>query len=499
MREVRNPPSEPDSVDYDLTPTMERFFQSQALVRCIMGPYGSGKTVCCLMRIVALARTQEPDKNGIRPTKTLVTRNTYNDLLRTTVETFKDWFCLNGLYTLKGSQNPEAHAYYPLDDGTYVDHTIIFMPLKADDDVGKTKSFEFTNAFINEGSEMHKKFISAIISRLGRFPPEKRVSATERCLLVDTNPPSNSNWYYEKAETERPDNWDFFSQPPALLRAPRSRRGYIPNPEAENVNHLGPGYEYYFAMVEACTYEEIKCRVLGEYSTFYSGQPVYPEYSDREFSQEEPLEILRGLPVFLGWDFGNTPACMIGQLAPNGQLRFLREHWMDSGSLVELAKRFVLPDLKNTFTMLRVVSFADPSGGNKGQTYFETPIDVLTDMGIPTTAAPCAGNRPEDRISALRGFFSKVVWDITGKKLPGVLVDRSCKRFRDALKGGYLRKAVNTSVGGDFFSEKPEKNKFSHIAEAGQYLAVGVREPDGRREYEATTPMSSGKLANALF
>ena len=60
-------------------------------VRALLGPIGSGKSVTCVLDLLMIAMDQEPDKEGIRRTKFAVIRNTYRELLDTTIATFFTW------------------------------------------------------------------------------------------------------------------------------------------------------------------------------------------------------------------------------------------------------------------------------------------------------------------------------------------------------------------------------------------------------------------------
>ena len=54
------------------------------LVRFIVGPVGSGKSMGCIMELLRRARMQKPDANGRRNTRFALIRNTMQQL-RTTV------------------------------------------------------------------------------------------------------------------------------------------------------------------------------------------------------------------------------------------------------------------------------------------------------------------------------------------------------------------------------------------------------------------------------
>ena len=45
--------------------------------------------------------------------------------------------------------------------------------------------------------------------------------------------------------------------------------------------------------------------------------------------------------------------------------------------------------------------------------------------------------------------------------------------LRKAMAGGYKYRRINVS-GSDKFAEKPDKNMYSHVAEALQYLCTGL-------------------------
>lgn len=68
-----------------------------------------------------------------------------------------------------------------------------------------------------------------------------------------------------------------------------------------------------------------------------------------------------------------------------------------------------------------------------------------------------------------------MVTDALGKLIdgvPGLVIGPKCKQLRKAMNGGYKYRKLNVS-GGVRFSDKPEKNIYSHIAEALQYGMLG--------------------------
>jgi len=64
---------------------------------------------------------------------------------------------------------------------------------------------------------------------------------------------------------------------------------------------------------------------------------------------------------------------------------------------------------------------------------------------------------------------------IDGK--PGMIVSPNCTAFRKGMKGGFHYKRVQVA-GSERFHDKPDKNKYSHVCEAGEYMALVAGEGD---------------------
>ena len=79
-------------IDYRASPTLTRFHISDAFVRRVRGPVGSGKSTGMSWEFMRRAREQAPAEDGIRRTRWVVVRNTYRELSDTTVKTWLDWF-----------------------------------------------------------------------------------------------------------------------------------------------------------------------------------------------------------------------------------------------------------------------------------------------------------------------------------------------------------------------------------------------------------------------
>ncbi len=67
-------------INYTPPPTGKRFMESNAKMRALMGPVGSGKSVTCCFEIIRRASMQMPDENGKRRTRCAVVRETARQL-----------------------------------------------------------------------------------------------------------------------------------------------------------------------------------------------------------------------------------------------------------------------------------------------------------------------------------------------------------------------------------------------------------------------------------
>ena len=73
-------------------PKLAEFLQSTAPVTVIQGPVGSGKSKISNLKAWVVAGGQKPDRGGVRRTRGAVIRNTYPELIATTMRTWKDTF-----------------------------------------------------------------------------------------------------------------------------------------------------------------------------------------------------------------------------------------------------------------------------------------------------------------------------------------------------------------------------------------------------------------------
>ena len=451
--------------------TGELFHADNTFVQLIMGPYGSGKSTICVNKIVQHACSMPVWKNGRRRAKWLIIRNTSGELQSTTLQTWLQWF--GDLGDIKKRQKPLLTYEHLFNDGNgLIELELVFIALDRDEDIRKLKSIEATGAYINELSEVPQSVLHHLIGRVNHRYPSKAFCDSDYWsgIICDTNPPDEDHWIYKDFEVNPTPNYKIFYQPSGLITNPdgsfaKDKQGnYIANIDCDNYKNLSP--DYYVKLAEKRTEGFIKVYCGGKYGIVESGKRVYPEYND-DIHSVHRLEAIQGLPIHLGWDFGLTPACIVLQITPRGQVRILKEYIAEDMGIRTFAKNVILPSLPVDFIYNRIgESEADPAGAAGDQIMEELScIGELNELGIKTN--PASTNDIDVRISSVRYFLNSMV---DGQ--PTFLLSREgCPVLRKGFINGYHFKRMSVS-GDERYNDKPNKNRYSHPHDGLQYIIM---------------------------
>lgn len=443
-------------ISYTASQTLSKFHLSEAFVRGIRGPVGSGKSTGCSWEIMRRAREQKPGPDGKRRTRWAIIRNTYRELEDTTLKTWLDWFSED----VFGPFNRQRMVHH-IKTGD-IDSEVLFRALDRPDDIKKLLSLELTGGWVNEAREVPKGVIDALTDRVGRYPSQRQGGCTWRGILMDTNSPDDDHWWYKMAEEERPEGWEFFAQPPGVLEVSDRWKS---NPKAENIANLEPNY--YETRCGGKTRDHILVYYANQYGFVRDGKPIYPEYNDTVHCAQEPLRPIPGRVIYVGIDFGLTPAATFGQVDVSGRWLVFDELVTEDMGAVRFAE-LLGPMMRGKYKEYEFEIYCDPSGDNRAQTDERTPIQILRSRGIPADPAP--SNDPILRREAVAGPLSRM---IDGK--PGMLISPACKTLRKGMAGGYAYKRIQVA-GDERYHDKPDKNRFSHVCEADQYAKLGAGE-----------------------
>lgn len=441
-------------IDYDATnsPVLNTFHQDNSFIRAIMGPVGSGKSVACSVEVLRRAMEQEPDQNNERKTRAVIVRNTYRELMDTTVATFFEWIP-HDLGKWRVSDHT-FHVNQKLPDGTTLKLEVLFRALDTPKDLRKLLSLEVTFCWFNEAREIPWSVIDLMQTRIGRYPSMRDGGATWDGIWLDTNPPDDDSKFYKIFEELRPEGYRLFRQPGGT------------SPEAENVQNLKKGY--YDILARGKEKDWIKVYIDAEYGFVIDGKPIYPEYVDGTHYLGEEYTPATHIPVVIGIDFGLTPAACFMQQVASGQ-------WIVFDELVTEdmgASRFG-QELKfmigKKYPHHQFEVYGDPAGEQRVQTDENTPFNVLRAQGIDAIPAPT------NDFTLRRESVSQALSRLDMAGLPGLVFRPGTPMLRKAMAGGYAYKRLQVS-GADRFHDKPDKNKYSHVAEALQYGLCGAGE-----------------------
>lgn len=436
---------------FNAPPTISKFMRSDAFFRTICGPIGSGKSAGCTMEIVRRCKEQLAQQDGIRRSRWVIVRNTRAQLKDTTLKTWLDWVPAGAAGRWKESEMTFILQF----DDVYAE--ILFRPLDSPEDVQRVLSLELTGAWINEAREIPKEIVEALQGRLRRYPSMSNGGSNWSGLIADTNPPEmDSYWerilYHREIEEDNPNSIveaDTFIQPSGL------------SPEAENRENLHP--DYYTDLARGKTDDWINTYIHGMPSPSQSGTPVYRKCfkMDRHISKV-PLEVNFSLPVIIGLDFGRTPAAMFKQMTPDGRIRTLDELATFGIGIDTFITKHMRPLITNRFAGCALVMVGDPSGVKKNDTDDGTCFKSLKAAFPYDTVKKARTNDPLVRIGATeRTFIEYPDGD------PLHLIDPRCKRTIEGYRSKY--RFANVKNRDLNHKDKPEKNDWGHLIEAGQY------------------------------
>jgi len=490
---------------YIMTATARRYHASNSFVKCIIGCVGAGKTTISIVEMITRSLEQQPDANGVRKTRHVIVRNTYPELETTVMNSIKLWLpekLPDGTPFLKVrySYPLKLQVSIPLADGTRADIEMLLLALNGPDDVPKLRSLEVTTCLLSEASELCREVYDMACTRVGRYPASEEddqgneiFGPTYHGVLIESNPPPMSHWIYELGVVERPSNWAFFRQPPAMFPVEKKERiggidqivtNFVLNtgqrlkshgiPEAENLSKLPS--QYYQNQIQGRAIDWIRVYVCGEFGHVMSGRPVYPEWNVRLHKSKSLLSPSPGLPVIVGLDYGLDHSAAICQLSPNGQLQVIDELISENCG----SRRFIAEHLRPLLTSARYahckfIFIGDPAGSQRSQSDERSCMDIFAEEGYMVSEAPT--NNFLARRDAVARFLS-----LQTSIGPGFIIDARAETLISGFDGGYHYKRLRT---GDTYAPAPDKNNFSHSHDALQYAALyftssgGVVAPGG--------------------
>jgi hypothetical protein len=473
------------------------YIESTWPIPIIMGPGGSGKTVGSCYKGPYLASSWFPVcRDGVIRVKLTVLRPTYRDLARTALQSWHNekMFPEKHPYTVEytgGIDRPVVHKLkWATKRGNAmvpVEFTAEFAAIGDANPEQFAKGYETSFGWGNEIDTLPERVPGLMFSRTGRYPAVDQIAPSEldrvmgpyikimrelglkieddeillpRIFFGDCNPPEPDNWVNMNL-IENPEKFPLYK----LFRQPG---GLSANAE----NRIGKPRSSYEQDLQTMTKSDGRRYVHGEIGYGSDGAAIYvDDFNTMVHRSDEPLKPAPGLPIGLGVDAGGSPAAVITQDMPNGQLRVLREICADPGTGPARFSEMLFNVLITDFPQMAISeAYGDPSawyGADKVKGELAWMEIVSRALGI--VILPTETNEISLRHDAVRWYLSKRIDGNT----PGLLVDPRCKKLLGGFASHY--KLSKNASAGKTDSIEVVKNEYSHPHDALQYKCLGHR------------------------
>ena len=438
------------NLTYTPPDSVRGFLRSESFISLIVGPVGSTKTTAGIMKIAYHAKQMAPCRDGVRRSRAIWVRNTREQLRDTSIPDVLRWYPDGQAGSYLKS---EYKFILRFDD---VECEILFRGLDDSDDVRRLLSLQASFGILDEFREINPDIFNALQGRLGRYP--SKLDNSVGCVTDNgksnahiwgmTNPP-DMDTFWETYLSEPPNNAQCFFQPSGL------------STEADWLEFLPE--DYYENLAEGKSEEWVDVYIHAEFGKSLSGQPVFRAFDRDIHVSKNTLNYIKlsTHPLIIGMDFGLTPACTINQIDPQGRFLTFADIVSEGMGTLRFIREKLKPLLANRFPGMPVIVIGDPAGQQRAQTDERSVFDILKQEGF--RVIPAKTNSIVARINAVDKMLTTMA---DGK--PAHLIDPGARHLINALRGGYRYK-IKTSGQVD---DKPEKNEYSHVADAHQYACL---------------------------
>jgi hypothetical protein len=322
-----------------------------------------------------------------------------------------------------------------------------FIGLDTADDANKIASRPIGGAFIDEAAPADAESGGIAEDNVIALQNQLRQSGVKwHCCKLAENAPDESHWTYR-----------------AFVDPGTPRYKYLRSDEPENTKNLPENY--YEAMkqrfIRQGRTDLVRRMVDGTWGFQQLGKAVTPEWNDRMHLARN-LRPVRGPTLYLGWDFGHNPTCIVTQISPMGFWNVLEAHVGDGIGVEELIADELKLRLATDYRNMPLEHVGDRAGQMREQS-------SIKNSAVKTIQRLLGGrfhNGPNDvaqRVDPLRAVLRRQSGGV------GIVqVDRDRARaVWHALRGGWHRKVGPTGI----VSPEITKNIHSHPGDALGYLA----------------------------
>lgn len=420
-------------IEFRANPVQRAFIESKAKADLFSSRMGEGKSAG-LCWAVFHHTSQNPGARWA------LIRDTWENLQATTQKEFFKWFPPGIMGTYNASQKTFTWAVDGMGRGE-----VQFLGMDDPKDASKLQSRELGGFGIDEPAPaaesggVDEMIFDVAMSRLRQ---------------------QGMNWYAAKLAQNNPDetHWTYrrFVDP--------GTGGFVAwqTDKAENVHNLPPDYYEGLRSIWAHRPDIVTRFVEGQYGFMQKGKKVTPEWNDR-IHLATGLIAVPGRPLYLLWDFGHNPTCLITQVTPLGHWNIIESYVGEDIGVQELIEAVVKPRLEQTYKKFSWSHIGDPAGTSGEQTSIKrSPVLMIRkELGGRWISGPV---KWADRVEPLKGALRQLRGD------RGLIqVDRQkAQHVWHALRGGWHYHVARTGI----VSTEAEKDIHSHPGDAMGYGAA---------------------------
>lgn len=425
--------SDGHEIKFNPNPLQKQFIESRSKADLFSSRMGEGKSAALCWSVYYHTR-HNPGAIWY------LIRDTWENLRATTMEEFFKWFPPG----IMGSWHA-THKEFTWAEGVGKGK-VGFIGMDSPDDASKLMSRPMAGFGIDEpapaiGSVGVDELIFDIAMTRLRQDGMKWYSAK----LAENNP-DETHWTYKRFVN--PGTEDYTLWQPA---------------KPENASNLPPSYYADLRKNLQHRPDLIRRFVEGEFGFQAIGKSVTPQWSDK-IHLTQGLIPIPGSDLYLLWDFGLNPTCIITQVTPTGHWNIIDALVGDGIGVTELIQDAVKPLLKNKYGTRYTLRHIGDGQGNMREQSSSANSAVLVikkTLGGTWRSGPV---KPQARIEPLRAVLTRT----TGGR--GVVqVDRfTAQPVWQALRGGWHYHVARSGLQ----SGEPYKDIHSHPGDAMGYGAA---------------------------
>lgn len=457
-------------IEFIANPTQRTFIESRHQADLFSSRKGEGKSAGLVWSAFYYTK-HNPGATG------LFIRDTFENLKKTTMQEFFFWFP-DGVF---GHYHAQDKVWTWDTARTGLKGKIYWMG--ADDDKAATKIASMPLAFAcvdepspaaGDSSGVPEMVFDTIMGQL-RQPGMKWYT-----VKLAQNNPDESHWTYKRFVDPGmpPDRVKKRMAAAGITLLPDQEPGFIAHQtrEPENLNNLPPGYYENLEEMWGHRPDLVKRFIKGKYGYQQVGRPVTGEWND-DLHLARDLRPVKGSPLWLLWDGGHNPTCIITQITPIGYWLFLEAFVGDGIGAYQLIENKVAPAIASRYEGFELFHTGDPNlnTGEQSDTNQSAVKVILKTLGGKWYPGPDA---IEERTMPLKSVLGRTIEGV------GVIqVDKvRAKAVWFALRGGWHYHVAKSGAVGTI-----KKNKHSHPGDAVGYGAAKLFPLGRARKHKQTS------------